>query len=74
MDFVWFPLRMKGKVYHCCIRSVILCGSEAWCSKENEKAILRRMERATLRAMCGQKVVDRMTTEEQMSLLVLRKI
>ena len=32
-----FPLRIKGKVYHCCIRSAILNGSEAWCLKENEK-------------------------------------
>ena len=34
-----FPLRIKGKVYHCCIRSTILYGSEAWCLKENQKAI-----------------------------------
>ena len=32
-----FPLKMKGKVY-------ILYGSETWCLKENEKAILRRLE------------------------------
>ena len=58
-----FPLKMKGKVY--CVRSAILYGSEVWCLKENEKAILRR----TVRAMCGQKVVDRKTTEEQMDML-----
>ena len=34
--------------------------------KDNEKAILRRMERTVVRAMCGQKVIDRRTTEEQM--------
>ena len=55
---------MKGKVYCCCVRSAILYGSEARCSKENEKAILRRTERAMVRAMCGQKVVDRKTTKE----------
>ena len=32
-----FSLRMKSKVYRCCIRSAILYGSEAWCLKENEK-------------------------------------
>ena len=37
-----FSLKMKGKVYRCCVRSPILYGSEAWCLKENEKAILRR--------------------------------
>ena len=37
-----FPLRMKGKVYHCCVRLAILYGSEAWCLKnKNKKAILR---------------------------------
>ena len=66
-------LKMKGKVYHCCVRSAILYGSEAWCLKENEKAILR-MERAMVRAMCNQKVVGRKTTEEQMDMLGLRKL
>ena len=67
-----FPLKMKGKVYRCCVRSAILYGSEAWCLKENEKAILRRTERAIVRAMCGQKVVDRKTSKEQMDMLGLK--
>ena len=52
-----FPLKMKGKVYCCCVRSAILYGSETWCLKENEKAILRRTERAMVRAISGQKVL-----------------
>ena len=64
-----FPLRTKGKVYRCCVRSAILYGNEAWCSKKNEKVILRRTERAMVRAMCGQKVVDSKTTEEQINML-----
>ena len=68
-----FPLKMKGKVYHCCVRSAILYGSETWCLKENEKAILRRTERAMVRAMCGQKVVDRETTKKQMDMLGLKE-
>ena len=68
-----FPLKMEGKVYPCCKRSAMLHGSEASCLKENEKAILRRTERAMVRAMCGRKVVDRETTEEQMDMLRLRK-
>ena len=67
-----FPLKMKGKVYRC-VRSAILYGSETWCLKENEKAILRRTERAMVRAMCGQKVVDRKTTEEQVDKLGLKE-
>ena len=64
---------MKGKVYRCCVTSAILYGSETWCLKENEKAILRTMKRAMVRAMCGQKVVDRKTTEEQMDMLGLKE-
>ena len=49
-----FPLRMKTKVYRCCIRSAILYGSEAWCLKQNKKAIFKENgERAMTRAMCG---------------------
>ena len=60
---------MKGKVYSFCIKSARQYGSEAWCLKENKKSIFRRTERAMMRAMCGQKVVDRKTTEEQMNKL-----
>ena len=63
-----FPLKMKGKVYCCCVRSAMVYGSEAWCTKENEKAILRKTERAMVRTICCQKVVDRKTTEEQMDM------
>ena len=68
-----FPLKMKGKIYRCCIRSAILYGSKTCCLKENEKAILRITERAMVRAMCGQKVVDRKTSEEQMDMLGLKE-
>ena len=57
-----FPLRMK--VYRYCVRSAIMCESEAWYLKENEKAILRGTKRTMVRAMCGQRVVDKKTTEE----------
>ena len=40
---------MKGMVYQSCARLVILYGSETWCLRENEMAILRAM----VRAMCG---------------------
>ena len=68
-----FPLRMKSKVYRCCVRSAILYRSETWCLKENEKAILRRTERATLRAKRSHKVVDGKTTKEQMNVLGLKE-
>ena len=33
-----FPLKMKGNIYHCWVRSAILYGSMEWCLKENEKS------------------------------------
>ena len=68
-----FPSKMKGKVYCSCVRSAILYGSETWCLKESEKSILRRAERAMVRAMCGRKVVDKTTTEEQMNMLGIKE-
>ena len=44
--------------------------SEIWCLKENEDAILRRAERIMVKAMYGQKIVDK-KTEEQMNMLGL---
>ena len=41
--------------------------------KRKYKAILMETERAMVRAMCGQKVVDRKMTEEQMYKLGLRE-
>ena len=44
-----FSLRMKGMVYRACVRSGMLYGSETWCFRETETAILRRTERAMVR-------------------------
>ena len=55
------------------MRSAILYGSEAWRLKQNKKAILRRTEKAMVKAMCGQKAVGRKTPEEQMDTLGLRE-
>ena len=35
-------LRMKGKVYKSYVRSAMLYGSERWCFRENDVAILKR--------------------------------
>ena len=59
-------LKMKGRIYQSCVRSAMLYGSETWCLKENEVAILRRTERAMRRAMCGVRLMDKKNTEELM--------
>ena len=43
-----FSLRMKRMVYR--VRSAMLYGSETWCLREGEMAILRRTERAMVRS------------------------
>ena len=69
-----FSLKMKGMVYHSCVRSAMLHGSETWCLRENEMVILRRTERAMVRSMCGVKLVDRKNTEELIKMLGLKKL
>ena len=68
-----FPLKMKGRIYRSCVRSAMLYGSETWCLKENEMSILRRTERAMVRAMCGVKLKDRESSEELMNRLGLKE-
>ena len=64
---------MKGiMVYWSYIRLAMLYGSETWCLRENEiMAILRRTERAMVRAMCGAKLMEKKRTEDLMEMLGL---
>ena len=68
-----FSLKTKGKVYNSCVRSAMLHGNEAWCLREKEMAILRRTERAMIRAMCGVKLLDRRDSEELMDMLGIKE-
>ena len=68
-----FSLRMKGMVYRSCVRSAMLYGSETWCLRESETAILRRTERAMVRSMCVVKLADRKKMEDLMEMLGLRE-
>lgn len=68
-----FSLKLKGMVYRSCVRSVMLYGSETWCLSENEIVILRRTERAMVRAMCGVNLIEKKRTEELMEMLGLEE-
>ena len=50
---------MKGKIYQSCVTSAMLYGSETWCLRENEMAILRRTENVMMRATCGVKMIEK---------------
>ena len=56
-------------VYPSCVRSAMLYGSETWCLRENEMAILRRTERA----MSGAKLMEKKRTEDLMEMLGLKE-
>ena len=49
----------------------MLHGSEAWCLKEI--GILRRTDRAIIRAMCGVKLLDQRNSEELMDMLGVKE-
>ena len=66
-----FSLKIKGRIYQSCVRSAMLSGSETWCPRENKMAILRKTEKAMMRAMCGVKMFDKRRSQELMSLLGL---
>ena len=68
-----FSLRIKEMVHQSCVRLAMLYGSETWCLRESEMAILRRTERAMVRSMCEVTLVDRKNTEELMETLGLKK-
>ena len=68
-----FSLRMKGMVYRTCVRSPVLYGSETWCLRDSQMAILRRTERAMVRLLCGVKLVDGKNMEELMEMLSLKE-
>ena len=60
-------------VYQSCVRSAMLYGSETWCLRENEMAILRRTERAMVRVTCGAKLMEKKRTEDLMEMLGLKE-
>ena len=65
-------LKTKGMVYQS-IRSAMLYGSETWCLRENEMTILRRTERARVRAICGANLMEKKRTEDLMEMLRLKE-
>ena len=65
-------MKIKKRIYQSYVRSAMLYGSERWCLRENEMTILRRAKKATMRAMCKIKVIEKRTSQELASLLSLK--
>ena len=66
-------LKIKATVFQSCVRCAMLYGSKTWCLREKEMGILRRTERAMVRAMCGAKLADRKNTEDMIDMLGLNQ-
>ena len=60
-------------VYRSCVRSAMLYGSETWCLREIEMAILRRTERAMATSISGAKLVNIKKMEDLMEMLGLKE-
>ena len=66
-----FSLKVKGRIYQSCVKSTMLYGSETWCLRGNEMAILKRTEKAMMRVMYEVKMIEK-RSQELMSLLGLK--
>ena len=51
----------------------MLYGSETWCLRENEMSVLRRIERAMLKAICDAKLMENKRTEDLLEMLGLKE-
>ena len=63
-------MKRKGRIYLSCVRPAMLYGSETWCLRKNEMAILRRTVKTMMRAMCG--VMTEKRSQELVSLLGIK--
>jgi hypothetical protein len=57
-------LKLKGKIYRVCVRSVLVYGSETWAMKLDDVHRLERNEMVTVRWMCGVTLKDRKSNLE----------
>jgi len=67
-------LRVKGKIYSACVRSVMTYGTETWPMKTEDMHRLERAERMMVRHMCGVTLKDRKASDELRSKLGLESI
>ena len=57
-----FFLEQRGKIYQSCVRPVLLHCSETWELTVADEVRLRGVERRTIRAMCGVRLVDKVSS------------
>ena len=67
-------LKMKGKIYKTCVRSVMVYGSETWAMRVEDMHRLERTERMMIRWMCGVTLKERKCSEELLDRLGIESI
>ena len=68
------PLKIKGRVYAACVRSVMTYASETWAMKGEQQAKLERTDNAMVRKMCGVTLRERKKSEDLRKKLCLPNI
>ena len=58
-----FSFKQLGKIYQCCVRTVLLYCCETWELTVADEMRLRGVERRMIRMMCGVRLVDRVSTD-----------
>ena len=56
-------LKQRGKIYQCCLRTVLLYCCETWELTVADEAKLRGVGRRMIRMLCGVRQVDRVSTD-----------
>ena len=67
-------LKMKERIFWSCVQLAMLHRNKIWCLQKNGMAILKRIEKAMIRAMCRVKLIEKRSSQELMDLQGLAKI
>jgi predicted GNAT family acetyltransferase len=59
-----WSLKMKGKLYSTCVRTVMTYGGETWTMRREDEDVLIRAERRMVRMMCGVSMRERRLSSE----------
>ena len=67
-------LKLKGKIYRTCVRSVMIYGSETWSMKIEDMQRLERAENMMVRWMCGVTLKNRNASADLRSRLNIESV
>ena len=67
-------LKVKGKMYKACVRSVMVYGSETWPMKVEDMHRLERAENMIVRWICGVTLKNKISSEELRERLGIKSI